>query len=152
MRPQPATMRRLAANFPLLTLDQFLDRQFVSEYPMNQVFDHSSLAADPDLNELVDIFVQEMPDKIIALETYARSCDWQQLTRAAHQLKGSAGSYGFNALTPCAARLESTLRDGRDEDEILASLNELLDLCRRVRSGVAPTEGNLCRNMESELS
>ena len=67
---------------------------------MNTVFVHSSLAADPDLCDLVDRFIQEMPDRINALESQARSRDWQQLSRTAHQLKGAAGSYGFAALTP----------------------------------------------------
>jgi HPt (histidine-containing phosphotransfer) domain-containing protein len=118
---------------------------------MNQVLVYSSLAGDPELHELVEIFVQEIPDKINALETHARSCDWQQLTRIAHQLKGAAGSYGFNAITPYAARLESALKDGREEDEILLSLNELLALCRGVRSGVSPTEDDLGQNTESEI-
>ncbi len=118
---------------------------------MNQVLVYSSLAGDPELHELVDIFVREIPDKIKALETHARSCDWQQLTRIAHQLRGAAGSYGFNAMTPCAARLESALKDDRGGDEILSSLNELLALCRGVRSGVSPTEDDLSQNMESEI-
>src|SRR5208282_3372618 len=102
---------------------------------MTESFVHSALASDPDLNELVDLFVQEMPDKISVLETHAQNCDWQQLTRTAHQLKGAAGSYGFSAITPYAARLEAALKEGRQEEEILSSLNELLDLCRRARGG-----------------
>jgi HPt (histidine-containing phosphotransfer) domain-containing protein len=101
---------------------------------------YSHLAADPDLGELVEIFVEEMPERINALETQARGCDWQGLTRTAHQLKGAAGSYGFTALTPCAAKLESVARAGRQEDEILASLRELLDLCRGVRAGTPLAE------------
>ncbi len=115
---------------------------------MNEAFVHSTLAADPDLNELVDMFVQEMPDKINVLETQARSCEWRELTRTAHQLKGAAGSYGFSAITPYAARLEAALKQGRQEEEILSSLKELLDLCRRVRFGVPPTADELCRSVE----
>jgi HPt (histidine-containing phosphotransfer) domain-containing protein len=101
---------------------------------------YSHLAADPDLGELVEMFVQEMPERINAMETQAESCDWQELTRTAHQLKGAAGSYGFTAITPYAAKLECTVRDGRPEDEILASLSELLDLCRHMRAGAPPPE------------
>jgi HPt (histidine-containing phosphotransfer) domain-containing protein len=102
---------------------------------------YSDLAADPDLGELVEMFVDEMPQRINLLETHARSRDWPQLTRTAHQLKGSAGSYGFHAITPCAARVESAAKSGCPEQEILAVLDELLDLCRRVCSGV-PSAGS----------
>jgi CheY-like chemotaxis protein/HPt (histidine-containing phosphotransfer) domain-containing protein len=114
--------------------------------PMPTAYVYSSLATDPDLGELVDIFVQEMPDRINALESQAQNRDWQQLTRTAHQLKGAAGSYGFEAITPYAARLEIAARDGRQEDEILLSLDELLGLCRAMQAGVPQSnEGSLTR-------
>jgi HPt (histidine-containing phosphotransfer) domain-containing protein len=103
--------------------------------PMPTAYVYSSLATDPDLGELVDLFVQEMPDRINVLEAQANSRDWNQLTRAAHQIKGAAGSYGFGEITPYAARLEAVAREALQEENILAALNELLGLCRRVRSG-----------------
>ncbi|MHB8970739.1 MAG: Hpt domain-containing protein [Pirellulaceae bacterium] len=98
-------------------------------------FVYSQLATDPDLGELVDLFVQEMPDRINTLEAHAHGRDWTQLTRTAHQIKGAAGSYGFGEITPYAARLEAAAREALPEEEILAALHELLSLCRRVRSG-----------------
>jgi len=106
-------------------------------------FIYSALATDPRLGDLVDLFVQEMPDRINALETHARSRDWQQLTRTAHQIKGSAGSYGFGEITPCAARLEAAAKDGCQEEQILSTLDELLSLCRCIRSGVPEAEDEL---------
>ena len=117
---------------------------------MKVPFIYSSLA-DTDLGELIEMFVEEMPDRINALETQARDHDWQQLTKTAHQLKGAAGSYGFNVITPSAARLESATKEGRPEEEILAALDELLDLCRRMRSGAPTTEDEPCSSMRSEL-
>ncbi|MEI8375025.1 MAG: Hpt domain-containing protein, partial [Planctomycetota bacterium] len=118
--------------------------------PMPITFIYSQLATDPDLSELVDLFVQEMPDRINALEIQAQSRDWQQLTRTAHQIKGAAGSYGFLAITPCAARLESAARNGGQEEEILSTLDELLSLCRQVRSGVPQAKDEHCPNQRSE--
>ena len=40
--------------------------------PMPTAFVYSHLAADPNLGELVEMFVQEMPDRINALETEAQ--------------------------------------------------------------------------------
>ena len=70
---------------------------------MNAPFFTPFLATDPDLGELVELFVQEIPDRISALETQGRSRDWQQLTRTAHQLKGArpgATDSGHHACPP----------------------------------------------------
>ena len=96
---------------------------------------YSSLGADPDLGELVVMFVEEMPDRVDNLLEQYQASDWDGLYRAAHQIKGAAGSYGFNQLTPSATELEAAVRDRQPEQEILASLNVLIDQCRRVRAG-----------------
>ena len=96
---------------------------------------YSRLAEDPVLGELVDLFAQEMPNRINTLEVQAKSRDWSQLARTAHQLKGAAGSYGFDAITPSAARLEFAARDAQQEETILLAFDELLSLCRRVCGG-----------------
>jgi signal transduction histidine kinase/CheY-like chemotaxis protein/HPt (histidine-containing phosphotransfer) domain-containing protein len=103
-------------------------------------FFYSPLAADPDLSELVDVFVQEMPDRINALDAQAKSRDWNQLAQTAHQIKGAAGCYGFGEIMPCAARLEAAAREAQQEQQILSALDELLSLCRRVRSGKPPAD------------
>lgn len=51
---------------------------------MNTEILHSSLAADPYLGELVDLFVAEMPNRINALETQAKSGAWEKVHRTAH--------------------------------------------------------------------
>jgi signal transduction histidine kinase/CheY-like chemotaxis protein len=98
-------------------------------------FVYSHLAADPDYGELVTLFVQEMPDRINALDAQAKSRNWNQLAETAHQIKGAAGCYGFDEITPCAARLEAAAREAQQEEQILSALDELLTICRRVRSG-----------------
>jgi HPt (histidine-containing phosphotransfer) domain-containing protein len=100
---------------------------------------YSELATDPDLAEIVEMFVEEMPQRVAKLVQCYDQHDLENLGRAAHQLKGSAGSYGFMPITPAAAKLETLVRSQQDEDEILVALNELVDLCQSIRSGV-PTQ------------
>ena len=119
---------------------------------MQAPFLYSSLATDPDVGELIEMFVQEMPDRISALKTQGRSHNWPELTRTAHQLKGAAGSYGFSVITPLAAKLESASKDGGREEEILAALDELLDLCRRMRCGPPPAEEQICSGTQGDVS
>lgn len=95
----------------------------------------SSLASDPDLGEIVEMFVDEMPGRVENLSRCVAEADWDQLGRYAHQMKGACGSYGFDQLTAPAARLENACRLTQDEAEIREALVELATLCQRVRSG-----------------
>ncbi len=95
----------------------------------------STLAEDPDLAEIVEMFVDEMPDRVENILNCLQSEDWDGLRRASHQLKGAAGSYGFSAITPCAGVLESVVRQTRPEDEIRKAVDELVSMCRSVRAG-----------------
>jgi len=96
---------------------------------------YSSLATDPDLCELAEMYVDEMPDKIAALETAFSSNDLETLHQKAHQLKGSAGSYGFDQLTPYAAALEASISNEQPLNQVCEALDQVLGLCRRVTAG-----------------
>ena len=95
---------------------------------------YSSLVDDPDMVELVDLFVDELPDRVQALVDRLQASDHHGLWRTAHQLSGAAGSYGFHEITVRAASLEGAVRDGRPEQEIAAEVNSLVELCRRARA------------------
>ncbi|MEO2020147.1 MAG: Hpt domain-containing protein [Fuerstiella sp.] len=95
---------------------------------------YSSLATDPDLCELATMYVGEMPDKIVALKEAFSSGDLNTLRQKAHQLKGSAGSYGFDQLTPSAATLEASIRSEQPLNQIREALNQVIGLCRRIRA------------------
>ena len=102
---------------------------------------YSTLACDPDLGELVDLFVSELPDRVNSLSSALANGDWESLGRYAHQLKGAAGSYGFDQLTPSLRKLEALTREqgGKEsgaEQSIREALADVSELCSRVRSGV----------------
>ena len=113
----------------------------MSNSPLEANAVYSTLGADPDLGDLVALFVEEMPciTRCTTLELSFQEANRDELARAAHQLKGAAGSYGFHQLTNFAARLERAVREIRkttqNEQEILASLTELLTVCRKIRAG-----------------
>ena len=96
---------------------------------------YSTLGDDPDLGELVELFVEEMPSRIEMLQQEYDVANWQGLRQLAHQLKGAAGSYGFHQITPVAGNLESVLTDEENESLVASTLADLLDLCRRARAG-----------------
>ena len=93
---------------------------------------YSALADDPDLYDLVKMFVDEMPSRLEKLLTEFNSKDWDGLKCTAHQLKGAAGSYGFAEVSPAAARLEDSLKQSTPEEAIQQTLNELITTCQRM--------------------
>ena len=107
---------------------------------VDQTCIYSRLAGDPDIWDIVDLFVDEMPERVNALLSQLRAADWKGLQQTTHRLKGAAGSYGFDAISPCAGKLESALDDGKPKQDIRTAVEELVDLCKRVRRGL-PTSG-----------
>lgn len=97
---------------------------------------YSTFGGDEDLGEIVEMFVDEMPERISTLLGQLNSSDWEALRRSAHQLKGAAGSYGFATISPCAATLESSIREELPEEQIHQAVEELVAMCRRTRAGI----------------
>ena len=98
---------------------------------------YSALANDPDLRAIVELFVEEMPDRVSSLLDRLNESDWEGLRRAAHQLKGAAGSYGFEPITCSAAKVETAIRQSRPEVELRRLVDDLVGLCRRAEVGPA---------------
>jgi HPt (histidine-containing phosphotransfer) domain-containing protein len=98
------------------------------------------LANDPDLWNIVQLFVNEMPLRIQKLLDEYQAKDWEKLSCTAHQLKGAAGSYGFGEVSPVAAHLEQAAKSSANENEILQILNELIRICQHVT--LTPGETN----------
>ena len=92
----------------------------------------SEYASDDDMSELIELFVKDLKSDIRRINTALSEGDLESLGVLAHQLKGSAGSYGFPQLTEQADRLESCVRAGVDPDRLEQEVRAFVDLCRRV--------------------
>lgn len=99
---------------------------------------YSCFGTDPTLQDIVALFVEEMPNRIETIVRQLEAGQWEELRRAIHQLKGSAGSHGFEEISPCAADAEQAILRGAPEEQIRQAVEELLELCRRVRAGGPP--------------
>lgn len=95
----------------------------------------SSLTDDPDMAELVAMFVDEIPDRMASLKDSFMTGRLDVLRRTAHQLKGAAGSYGFDIVTKWAAQLKANIRDEASEELVRDALHELISVCKRMRCG-----------------
>ena len=99
---------------------------------------YSTLGGDPDLSDLVTLFVEEMPNRVANILDLLDRSEWEELRRAAHQIKGAAGSYGFGAISPCAGKLEFAIRDQEPEENIRQAVDDLVSMCNRACAGTPP--------------
>lgn len=95
-------------------------------------FIYSILADDEDLREIVEMFVEEMPERVDLIRKELQAQDWDSLERTVHQLKGAAGSYGFAGLSPAAGNVETLIRDKAPFEEISAEIDKLIHLCSLI--------------------
>jgi len=93
----------------------------------------STFADEPDMQVLVEMFVAEVPNKINAFEAHASTRNWPKLKQLSHQLKGSAGGYGFDAVTPLVQRLETAVNPPQPNvQEVDACTQQLVEMLRRL--------------------
>ena len=81
--------------------------------------------------ELVALFVAGLPAKLDRVEHALTDNDTLTVAGVAHQLKGSAGGYGFMPITVAAAALEDSAR--RRAPDVRSKFAELRSLCERAR-------------------
>lgn len=96
----------------------------------------SEYAGDVDMTELIDYFVAELGARSEQIAGLLSARKLDELRVVAHQLKGSAGGYGYPALSDAAAVLESRLSaPSRDLGQVQRAVNELQDICDRAIRG-----------------
>ena len=96
---------------------------------------------DPVLDQVVTLFVAEMPKRLERLmRDYHANRD--QLQQSALQLKDAAGDCGFDEIALLAERLEVALRKNLTEANILQTLVELIELCRSKTLPFTATDGS----------
>ncbi len=98
---------------------------------------YSAYGDDPNLAELVTIFVHELPQRLETLRAHAEVADWESLARVAHQLNKWGSAYGFAKLSTLAARMEHCCSPQQRPGEILKALDRFAEYCERVRPGSA---------------
>jgi HPt (histidine-containing phosphotransfer) domain-containing protein len=94
----------------------------------------SELSDSPDLADLVEMFVSELPKRVGAMQDSLSRSDLATLASLAHQLKGAAGGYGFPTITDAAGSLERSAKLNEDIQRLTTEVRELADLCARARA------------------
>ena len=95
-----------------------------------------SLYADEhDMLELVEFFVGVLPERIAAIEKALATGGLEELESLAHQLKGTAGRYGFPSISDAAAEIESAVKGVGNLVGLEQCVAELSALSRRAQTG-----------------
>lgn len=102
---------------------------------------YSTYADDPDMAELIEMFVAELPERVGALKNAIANQDVDTLRRLSHQLKGAAGGYGFDAITDIARDVEQQVRACDDVAAVKRRVDDLVLLCRRAQAGSPGGDG-----------
>ena len=94
----------------------------------------SAAAAADEFAGLVEMFLGGLPARLVAMETSLAAGDIERLTREGHQLKGTAGGYGFRSLGEAAANLEATARAKVGVAELRKRLDRVVEMSRQARA------------------
>jgi HPt (histidine-containing phosphotransfer) domain-containing protein len=80
---------------------------------------------DPDLRDLVPIFIAHKREDAQAIVAAIASADYEALSQLGHRIRGEGGSYGFEELTKIGATLEISAKS-RDLAAVRKSAQELI--------------------------
>ena len=92
----------------------------------------SVFADDPEMSEIVGLFVGELPQRLKRLEGAMKAADTEALRVIAHQMKGAGAGYGFDGISAAGESLEAAIVQDRPIDEIRFHCSALYDICRRA--------------------
>jgi len=98
----------------------------------------SRYASDPEMSELVGLFVDELPARVSSMRAAWDNQRLRDLERLAHQLRGAGMGYGFKAISDAAGSLERRLTEltgpspASAADKLAAEFQQLLDVCARA--------------------
>ena len=91
----------------------------------------SNLADDPELVQVLDIFIDMLPEMLDSIGAAWRETNMETLKRHVHELKGAGGSAGFPIVMQHTAQIENIVATGQD-DQLEKAVKELLDLCEQI--------------------
>lgn len=96
----------------------------------------SAFHGDQAVAELITAFADELPNHTRAIWKALLTSDMKALHTAARCLKAQGGTCGFDPIAEAAAAIESAIVNGAPAGDIRRSVDQLVNLCARVR---APT-------------
>jgi PAS domain S-box-containing protein len=86
----------------------------------------------PKMKKVLAEFVAELPAQVAKINECLARNELDSVRRAAHQIKGAGGGYGFPQLTEPAGRLEQSVKESSSLDDITSHASNLIAILRRL--------------------
>jgi two-component system, sensor histidine kinase and response regulator len=91
-----------------------------------------TVRVDPQLMDLIPVFLQAMKDHLGTMESAHRDRNWERLRITGHSIKGSAGGYGFDEIGEMGRQIEDAAVR-QDSEAVLSGIRRLKAYLRVVR-------------------
>ncbi len=96
-----------------------------------------SLYADDDvIAEILPDFVRNLSGYVDKLRAALAVGDHVQGARVCHDLKGTAGGYGYPEISELAQHLETALKTGGETTHLTQLVDQIATLCQRALIGL----------------
>ncbi|MCF2947639.1 ATP-binding protein [Paraglaciecola aquimarina] len=87
-------------------------------------FEQGAVTNSSEFDQLIENYRNSFADKLSLIQQALQQEDWSEISRMMHNLKGSAGSYGFQVLSNLAKRVEDRI----EQEKIAEAKKYLADL------------------------
>ena len=90
---------------------------------------------DPDIEEIVPIFLQNRRDDVESIVKALQDGDFETIRILGHSMKGAGGGYGFDGITDIGQYLEQAAKErnsvmvGKQVEYLTAYLERVLVVC-----------------------
>jgi HPt (histidine-containing phosphotransfer) domain-containing protein len=105
--------------------------QIAGDLPIKSLF-----ADDELIGEILPAYVNNLSKYVQDLRQHIGAGDWLAAAKVCHDLKGTAGGYGYPQLGAAAQQLEAELKGMHAPIELSRLLEQLATLCRQALLGL----------------
>ena len=91
-------------------------------------------APDAAMIEQMQLFVDELPQKVVDLHILLADHDSESIARLAHRIREAAGELGFAGITQAAADVESSAEVHVNMEALSQQVQALAEMCNRART------------------
>ncbi len=93
----------------------------------------SIYADDAAVADILPLFIANVPKYLENLTQHIAAEDWAMAARVCHDLKGTAGGYGYPDIGAVAKQLEAEVKGARSKDNLERHLSQAKTLCKRAK-------------------
>lgn len=87
---------------------------------------------DKDLKDLVPTFLENRQQDVEKMLAALQNWDYAEVRKIGHQIKGSGGGYGFDAISEYGRNIQAAA-EAQDADECEGWINGLADYLSKVQ-------------------